>query len=90
MNRFSESSNEFSCFVFFNEYEEYEFEEFVSVVLRSLNAVEIKRERGPYSTLVTVEYSGRQLVLTSGSFEGCFISINKSEAWLAEKIIKSF
>lgn len=90
MNRFSESSSELGNFVYFNEYEEERFEEFVGVVLKKLNAEEIKREQGPYSILVTIEYAGHRLVLTSGSFEGCYISIDKSEAWLAKKIIELF
>lgn len=90
MNRFSESSSEFSHFVFFHEYEEERFEEFVGVVLKALNAEEVKREQGPYSILITAEYAGHRLVLTSGSFEGCFISIDKNEAWLAKKIIEAF
>lgn len=48
------------------------------------------REQGPYSILVAIEYAGHRLVLTSGSFEGCYISIDKSEAWLAKKIIELF
>lgn len=48
------------------------------------------REQGPYSNLVIIEYAGNILVLTSGSFEGCYISIDISEAWLAKKIIESF
>ncbi|WP_146206220.1 hypothetical protein [Pseudomonas sp. OV226] len=90
MNCFSESSSDFSYFVFFHEYEEESFEQFVGVVLRTLNAEEIKREQGPYSILVTTEYAGHRLIFTSGSFEGCFISIDKSEAWLAKKIIEAF
>jgi len=90
MNRFSESSTEFSHFIFFNEYEEEDFEDFVGVVLRTLNAEEIKRERGPYSIQVVAGYAGCRIVLTSGSFEGCFISMDKGEAWLAGKIIKAF
>lgn len=90
MNRFSESSTDFSYFIFFHEYEEEDFEEFVGVILKVLNAEEIKREQGPYSTLVTVKYAGHKFILTSGSFEGCFISIDKSEAWLAKKIIEAF
>lgn len=90
MNRYSESTSEVRHFIFFNEYEEESFEEFVSVVLNTLNAEEIRREQGPYSILVTAEYAGHRLILTSGSFEGCFISIDKKEAWLAKKIIESF
>ncbi|MFG0413483.1 hypothetical protein [Ectopseudomonas khazarica] len=90
MNRFSESTSEVRHFIFFNEYEEESFEEFVGVVLNTLNAEEVRREQGPYSILVTVEYAGRRLILTSGAFEGCFISIDKKEAWLVKKIIESF
>lgn len=87
MSHFSESSSDVSCFVFFHEYEDEDFEAFVSLVLGALNAVEINREQSPYSPLVFVEYEGHQLLLTCGSFEGCFISIDKSESWLATKII---
>lgn len=90
MSRFSESSSESNYFIFFNEYEEEHFEKFIEIVLRTLNAVEVKREQGPYSTLVTTEYEGCKLSLTSGSFEGCFISLDKKEAWLAKKIIGNF
>lgn len=90
MNRFSESSSGLSHFVYFHEYEAERFDEFVGVVLKRLSAEELKREQGPYSTLITAEYAGHRLVLTSGSFEGCFISIDKSEAWLAKEIIEAF
>lgn len=42
------------------------FDEFVDYVLPAMNAEELRREKGPYSTLVTVNYEGHGLVLTSG------------------------
>lgn len=90
MNGFSESTSEYSHFIFFNGYEEDRFDEFVEFVLTTLGGMESEREEGPYSTLVIMEYKGQRLVLTSGSFEGCFISMDKEAAWLAREIIKAF
>ena len=90
MNGFSESTSEDSHFIFFNDYEEERFDEFVEFVLTTLGARKPEREEGPYSTLVITEYQGQRLVLTSGSFEGCFISMDKEAVWLAGEIIKTF
>ncbi|MGY3300625.1 hypothetical protein ACVWY1_005103 [Pseudomonas sp. TE6288] len=87
MAKFSESDNGHSHFVFFSEYEEEDFDAFVEHVLTALNVREMGREEGPYSTLVMTEYQGHKLVLTSGSFEGCFISMDQGVAWLAKEII---
>lgn len=66
MSRLSESASECGHFVFFNQYEEEGFDEFFDYVLPAMNAEELRREQGPYSTLVTVDYEGHRLVLTSG------------------------
>lgn len=88
MFRLSESDSETNHFIFFDEYEEENFEEFVSVVLRALNVKEDAREYGPYSVLVSACYEGNNFILTSGSFEGCFISIEKNGNDLSKKIIE--
>lgn len=90
MFRFSESSSETNHFIFFDDYEEERFEEFVNVVLETLNVKEESREFGPYSVLVSACYEGNKLILTSGSFEGCFISIGKSASDVSKKIIERF
>lgn len=90
MVRVSESSSETNYFIFFDEYEEERFEEFVSLVLRALNVKEDSRESGPYSVLVSACYEGDNLILTSGSFEGCFISIEKNGGDLLKKLIERF
>ncbi|WP_247256957.1 hypothetical protein [Pseudomonas moorei] len=90
MFRFSESSSETNHFIFFDDYEEERFEEFVNVVLGTLNVKEEGREFGPYSVLVSTCYEGNYLILTSGSFEGCFISIEKSAGDVSKKIIERF
>lgn len=90
MFRFSESSSETNHFIFFDDYEEERFEEFVSVVLKTLRIKEEARRFGPYSVLVSACYEGNTLILTSGSFEGCFISMEKSASALSKKIIRRF
>lgn len=90
MFRFSESSSETNNFIFFDDYEEERFEEFVSVVLRTLSIKEEARKFGPYSVLVSACYEGNTLILTSGSFEGCFIFMGKSASALPGKIIRKF
>lgn len=49
MSRLSESASECAHFVFFNQYEEAGFDEFVDHVLPAMNAEELRREQGPYS-----------------------------------------
>jgi hypothetical protein len=90
MFRFSELSSETNYFIFFDDYEEERFEEFVSVVLKTLRIKEEARRFGPYSVLVSACYEGNTLILTSGSFEGCFISMEKSASALSKKIIRRF
>ncbi|WP_434677052.1 hypothetical protein J3P77_12995 [Pseudomonas sp. R1-18] len=90
MFRFSESSSETNNFIFFDDYEEERFEEFVSVVLKTLNIKEETRKCGPYSVLVSACYEGNTLILASGSFEGCFISMEKSASALPREIIRKF
>lgn len=90
MFRFSESNSETSHFIFFEDYEEERFEEFVSVVLKTLSIEEEKRDFGPYSVLVSACYEGHNLVLTSGSFDGCFISLGRDASALSKKIIERF
>jgi len=82
MFRFSESSSETNHFLFFDDYEE---EEFVSIVLKTLSIKEKTRKFGPYSVLVSACYEGNNLILTSGSFEGCFISMGKNASALSKK-----
>ncbi|MBD9609913.1 hypothetical protein IB245_00205 [Pseudomonas sp. PDM02] len=87
----SESCSESNRFMFFEGYEEERFEEFVDVVLRALNSKVESRESGPYSVLVIVCYAGHKLVLTSGSFEGCFISMEKNvDGGVVKKITEAF
>lgn len=62
----------------------------MSLVLRALNVKEDSRESGPYSVLVSACYEGDNLILTSGSFEGCFISIEKNGGDLLKKLIERF
>lgn len=90
MFRFSESSSETNHFIFFDDYEEERFEEFVSVVLKTLRIKEETRRFGRYSVLVSACYEGNTLILTSGSFEGCFVSMEKSASALSKKIIWRF
>ncbi|MEA9976448.1 MULTISPECIES: hypothetical protein [unclassified Pseudomonas] len=90
MFRFSESSSETNHFIFFDDYEEEKFEEFVSVVLKTLSIKEEARKFGPYSVLVSTCYEGNNLILTSGSFEGCFISLGRNASDLSKKIIERF
>lgn len=90
MNKVSESSSDTNHFIFFNEYEEDRFEEFVDIILNILGLKEDRRELGPYSVLVTVFYKGYELVLTHGSFEGCFISLKNDGYFLAKNIIETF
>lgn len=80
MFRISESSSETNHFIFFDDYEEERFEGFVNIVLRVLNIKEDARKFGPYSVLVSACYEGNNLIMSSGSFEGCFISIEKSRS----------
>lgn len=58
------------CFIFFNEYEDCQFEAFVLYVTEALGLSVQSRFEGPYSSIVEVEYGGRPVSLTSGSFEG--------------------
>lgn len=90
MFRFSESGPETNYFIFFDDYEEERFEEFVSVVLKTLRIKEEARRFGPYSVLVSACYEGNTLILTSGSFEGCFIFMEESASALSKKIIRRF
>lgn len=90
MFRFSESSSETNHFIFFDNYEEERFKEFVSFVLKTLSVNEEARRFGPYSVLISTCYEGDILILTSGSFEGCFISMEKSASALSKKIIRKF
>lgn len=90
MFRFSKSSSETNHFIFFDDYEEERFEEFVSVVLKTLRIKEEARRFGPYSVLVSACYEGNTLILTGGSFEGCFISMEKSASALSKEIIQRF
>lgn len=77
-------------FIFFDDYEEERFEEFLSVVLQALSIKEESRRFGPYSVLISACYEGSTLILTSGSFEGCFISMERSAIALSKKIIRRF
>ena len=52
MFRFSELSSETNHFIFFDDYEEERFEEFVSVFLKALSIKEEARKFGPYSVLI--------------------------------------
>jgi len=85
MNRISKSCSGSSRFIFLDDYEEERFNEFMDVVLRVLNAKEESREFGLYSVLVVVCYEGCKLILTSGLFEGCFISMEKD---VGEGVVK--
>jgi len=90
MNRVTESSTETNHFIFFEDYEEERFEEFVDVVIEALNIKEASREIGPYSELVVIFYEGHKLSLTSGSYEGCFVSMGADGVGVARKIIEIF
>lgn len=62
----------------------------MSVVLKTLRIKEEARRFGPYSVLVSACYEGNTLILTSGSFEGCFIFMEESASALSKKIIRRF
>lgn len=84
----TESITDASYFVFFNDYDEDRFDDFVSFVLSSLSVTETRRELGPYSPVVTIFYEGYEVVLTNGSYEGCYICVNKEAAFLTKKIVE--
>lgn len=90
MSRLTKSFSDVKCFISFDDLEEEYFDDFVNLVISTLNAKFIRRDEGPYADLVTVEYEGSSLILSSGSYEGCFISIDKDKEQLAQELIDMF
>lgn len=87
--RFSESSNDERHFLFFEDFEDERFDEFVELVLKALSASVIDCLHAPYADLLTIDFEQHQLTLTSGSLEGCFLTMEKKESYLVEYITRA-
>ena len=85
--RFSQSSNDERHFLFFDDFDDDRFDKFVTLVLEALSASVVDCLQAPYADLLTIEFEGHQLILTSGSLEGCYLTMGKKESYLAEQII---
>lgn len=90
MFKIHESSSETNQFIFFDEFEEEQFDDFVKLVTDTLHINTNDRNEGPYSSIVTASYESSSITLTHGSYEGCFISLAKNDSLLAKKIASIF
>lgn len=90
MNKLTKEVQAKGCFIFFNEYEDDRFEDFVIFVTTRLGVSMVSRFEGPYSSIVDIEYCGSPISLTSGSYEGCYMRVGPSNEIVADKIISLF
>lgn len=56
-----------------------------TLVLEALSASVVGCLQAPYADLLTFEFEEHQLILTSGSLEGCYLTMGKKKAILPRK-----
>jgi len=87
VNKFIKEVRPNGCFIFFNEYEENRFDEFVLYATTVLEIAVASRFEGPYSSVVNIEYFERPVSLTSCPFDGCYMRLGLDDEAVSNRIM---